>query len=605
MIYDLGIDVGTSYTAAAVRRPDGIVEVVGLGPIADNIPTVHLPGRRRHPHRRRRRQPAVGHRPRRRGPGVQAAHGRPDPHDPAQLAVLGRGAHGPHDRVRHPAGGRPGARPAPPHGRHPSRQLGPLQARAVRPGAAPGRPRTRRPGSPSRRPPPSPTPTRTRVPGGSAVAVYDLGGGTFDAAVLRKTDGDAAGSGFELLGESVGIEHLGGVDFDEADPPPRARAGRRPLADRPRRPLPARHRCCTCGGPAWRPRSCSPPSRRWRSRSSCPGSTPPSRCARREFEAMIAPRIDDSIGALEAAIASAGLAAASWTRCCWWAARPASRWSAGMLRDRFGAARGRRRRPALRRRPGRGHRRPGRRCPGCGPATAPGVARPRRPHRRPRRAGRRRAGAAVPARGRRRCRGSRAAAGRGRRCPAPAAPGAPSRPRSSRWWHRPPRRPRRPASSPPGPAAAGGADAPAPAAAGPRAAPTADAGSDRPAPTRRPARGPRRGDAGRRRRPAGAAARTRRRRRRAADPGAARTGRPPTAAGPGALRPLGRARSQPQARLLVPCSSWSCWSPARSAPSSSPAPVTTPGSGPARSTSDRPRPAAAGAAAPRCPPAPT
>ena len=40
MIYDLGIDVGTSYTAAAVRRPDGVVEVVGLGPIADNIPTV-------------------------------------------------------------------------------------------------------------------------------------------------------------------------------------------------------------------------------------------------------------------------------------------------------------------------------------------------------------------------------------------------------------------------------------------------------------------------------------------------------------------------------------------------------------------------------------
>ena len=40
MVYDLGIDVGTSYTAAAVRRPGGNVDVVGLGPIADNIPTV-------------------------------------------------------------------------------------------------------------------------------------------------------------------------------------------------------------------------------------------------------------------------------------------------------------------------------------------------------------------------------------------------------------------------------------------------------------------------------------------------------------------------------------------------------------------------------------
>ncbi|HVH23484.1 MAG TPA: Hsp70 family protein [Pseudonocardia sp.] len=47
---------------------------------------------------------------------------------------------------------------------------------------------------------------------GSTVAVYDLGGGTFDAAVVRKT----AGGGFELLGTPEGIDQLGGVDFDEA-----------------------------------------------------------------------------------------------------------------------------------------------------------------------------------------------------------------------------------------------------------------------------------------------------------------------------------------------------------------------------------------------------
>jgi|CXWL01.1.fsa_nt_gi actin-like ATPase involved in cell morphogenesis len=46
---------------------------------------------------------------------------------------------------------------------------------------------------------------------GSIVAVYDLGGGTFDAAVLRKT-----ATGFELIGEPEGIERLGGIDFDEA-----------------------------------------------------------------------------------------------------------------------------------------------------------------------------------------------------------------------------------------------------------------------------------------------------------------------------------------------------------------------------------------------------
>ena len=46
---------------------------------------------------------------------------------------------------------------------------------------------------------------------GDVVAVYDLGGGTFDAAVLRRT-----ATGFETLGEPQGIERLGGIDFDEA-----------------------------------------------------------------------------------------------------------------------------------------------------------------------------------------------------------------------------------------------------------------------------------------------------------------------------------------------------------------------------------------------------
>lgn len=52
-----------------------------------------------------------------------------------------------------------------------------------------------------------------RLETGEIVAVYDLGGGTFDAAVLRKGDSDQR---FEILGEAEGIERLGGVDFDEA-----------------------------------------------------------------------------------------------------------------------------------------------------------------------------------------------------------------------------------------------------------------------------------------------------------------------------------------------------------------------------------------------------
>jgi actin-like ATPase involved in cell morphogenesis len=50
-----------------------------------------------------------------------------------------------------------------------------------------------------------------RVEAGAVIAVYDLGGGTFDAAVLRKSS-----EGFELLGRPEGIERLGGIDFDEA-----------------------------------------------------------------------------------------------------------------------------------------------------------------------------------------------------------------------------------------------------------------------------------------------------------------------------------------------------------------------------------------------------
>jgi YVTN family beta-propeller protein len=46
---------------------------------------------------------------------------------------------------------------------------------------------------------------------GEIIAVYDLGGGTFDATVLRKHL-----DGIEILGIPDGIERLGGVDFDES-----------------------------------------------------------------------------------------------------------------------------------------------------------------------------------------------------------------------------------------------------------------------------------------------------------------------------------------------------------------------------------------------------
>lgn len=50
-----------------------------------------------------------------------------------------------------------------------------------------------------------------RLGDGDVVAVYDLGGGTFDTTLLRMRSGQT-----EILGTPEGIEHLGGVDFDEA-----------------------------------------------------------------------------------------------------------------------------------------------------------------------------------------------------------------------------------------------------------------------------------------------------------------------------------------------------------------------------------------------------
>ncbi len=53
--------------------------------------------------------------------------------------------------------------------------------------------------------------TNERIDPGQVVAVYDLGGGTFDAAVLERID-----DGFRVLGKPEGIERLGGIDFDAA-----------------------------------------------------------------------------------------------------------------------------------------------------------------------------------------------------------------------------------------------------------------------------------------------------------------------------------------------------------------------------------------------------
>lgn len=49
------------------------------------------------------------------------------------------------------------------------------------------------------------------VPAGAVLAVYDFGGGTFDAAVVRRE-----GESFTVLGTPTGVERLGGIDIDAA-----------------------------------------------------------------------------------------------------------------------------------------------------------------------------------------------------------------------------------------------------------------------------------------------------------------------------------------------------------------------------------------------------
>ena len=52
---------------------------------------------------------------------------------------------------------------------------------------------------------------RNRVEPGDVVAVYDFGGGTFDAALLQRRDED-----FVLIGRPEGMERFGGIDIDAA-----------------------------------------------------------------------------------------------------------------------------------------------------------------------------------------------------------------------------------------------------------------------------------------------------------------------------------------------------------------------------------------------------
>jgi molecular chaperone DnaK len=148
-----------------------------------------------------------------------------------------------------------------------------------------------------------------RVEPGAVVAVYDLGGGTFDAAVVRKGEAGA----FDLLGRPEGLERLGGVDFDEV------------VFDHVRQAL----------GPVWEALDPTDPAvlaAVARLRRECtaakevlsvdtevhvpvmlPGTHTSVRVGRSEFEEMIRPAVLQTVDAMREAMASAGVTPADLT----------------------------------------------------------------------------------------------------------------------------------------------------------------------------------------------------------------------------------------------------------------------------------------------------
>ncbi len=300
MSYHLGIDVGTSFTAAAIRDDDGTVSVIGLGPIADSIPTVLyldsdggiLAGDAAN--RRALLDPTGAAREFKRRLGDPTPiflRGSPFSAESLIARILAHVVERVVDRQRE--------RPRSIAVTHPA-NWGPykleLFGQALRLSDLEDALLITEPAAAA-----ASYAMQNRVTTGSIIAVYDLGGGTFDAAVLRKNE-----QGFEVLGEPVGLEHLGGVDFDEVimeyvrssvgpgwpnDP------------DDPSLPAPMAHLR----------RSCTEAKELLSSETQAtipvllPGVDANIRISREEFEARIRPAVDDSISAFEAAIAQSGV----------------------------------------------------------------------------------------------------------------------------------------------------------------------------------------------------------------------------------------------------------------------------------------------------------
>ncbi len=143
-----------------------------------------------------------------------------------------------------------------------------------------------------------------RIDPGEIVAVYDLGGGTFDAAVLRRTN-----TGFEILGEPEGIERLGGIDFDAAVFAHVARSLGGKLEELDEDDPTAIAAVARLRNECIEAKEALSSDTDVSIQVLLPNIQTDVRLTRNEFEAMIRPSLTDTIGAMRRALTSAGVEA--------------------------------------------------------------------------------------------------------------------------------------------------------------------------------------------------------------------------------------------------------------------------------------------------------
>jgi actin-like ATPase involved in cell morphogenesis len=209
--YQLGIDLGTTYSAAAIGR-DGRAEMVSLGTVAPVMPSVVL--------LRDDGEVMVGEPAMRRGatePTRVAREFKRRLGDPTPL-VLGGTPFGAEALMAHLLRGivstvtqLEGAPPSNVVLTHPA-NYGPYkveQMREVARAAGLNLPTTLFLTEPQAAA--ISYAARNRVEPGEVVAVYDFGGGTLDIALVQRND-----AGFQIVGQPEGMDRFGGIDIDAA-----------------------------------------------------------------------------------------------------------------------------------------------------------------------------------------------------------------------------------------------------------------------------------------------------------------------------------------------------------------------------------------------------